>query len=106
MGLVKAGVLYFTLVFLTGWVLGPIRRGSVAPGSLALGLFRRSRLGLGRDRAPAVPRLRRHAHDHRVALRVWRAIISSSSVGMTHAVARLSGALIQGPPRWLALSSI
>ena len=41
-----------------------------------------------------------------VALRsVWRAIISSSSVGMTHAVARLPAALMHGPPRWLAPSS-
>ena len=36
---------------------------------------------------------------------VWRAIMSSSSVGMTHAETRLSAVLIQGPPAALASGS-
>ena len=31
--------------------------------------------------------------------RVWRAIISSSLVGITHAATRLAGVLMRGPPR-------
>ena len=36
---------------------------------------------------------------------VWRAIISSSLVGTTHAATRLSGALMRGPPRAFASAS-
>ena len=33
---------------------------------------------------------------------VWRAIISSSLVGITHTATLLSGVLMRGPPAWLA----
>ena len=37
--------------------------------------------------------------------RVWRAIISSSLVGITHADTRLAAVLMRGPPRALAAAS-
>src|SRR4030095_14979669 len=36
---------------------------------------------------------------------VWRAIMSSSLVGITHALGRLSAGLMRGPPRALAAAS-
>jgi hypothetical protein len=40
-----------------------------------------------------------------IAVIVWRAIISSSSVGITQAATLLVPVLMRGPPRALALSS-
>ena len=37
--------------------------------------------------------------------KVWRAIISSSLVGITHTETLLAGALMRGPPAWLAAGS-